>query len=232
LARDSYTAMIPAPLRPSLEEMFRDFARERRSALKKVVGHLRSAACRESMERLERFFSKPVDLPDSDVSQAPMGPVVAKRIYKSYKRIVKIERSLGADTPDEAVHQVRIQCKKLRYLIEFFGELLPSDETEHIEKQLRRLQTTLGLFNDYSVQQRALLDYWEQKRKASGNHEGLALSLGGLIALLNEGQQTERKRFHETLDDFCAPQVARAVKAAYLDSDALAADSVEDAAAR
>jgi CHAD domain-containing protein len=232
LARDNYTAMIPAPLRPSLEEMFRDFARERRGALKKVVGHLKSAAYRESMERLERFFSKPVDLPDTDVSPAPMGPVVAKRIYKSYKRIVKIERSLGADTPDEAVHQVRIQCKKLRYLIEFFGELLPSDETEHIEKQLRRLQTSLGLFNDYSVQQRALLDYWEQKRKTGGNHEGLALSLGGLIALLNEGQQTERKRFHDTLDDFCAPQVARAVKAAYLDSDALAADSAEDAAAR
>jgi CHAD domain-containing protein len=145
---------------------------------------------------------------------------------------VKIERSLGADTPDEAVHQVRIQCKKLRYLIEFFGELLPSDETDHIEKQLRRLQTSLGLFNDYSVQQRTLLDYWEQKRKTGGNHEGLALSLGGLIALLNEGQQTERKRFHDTLDDFCAPQVARAVKAAYLDSDALAADSAEDAAAR
>jgi hypothetical protein len=73
--------------------MFRDFARERRGAPKKVVGHLKSAAYRESMEWLERFFSKPVDLP-TPTFPAPMGPVVAKRIYEA-KRIVKIERSLG-----------------------------------------------------------------------------------------------------------------------------------------
>ena len=89
---------------------------------------------------------------------------------------------MGSDTPDEALHKVRIHCKKLRYLIEFFSELLPEGETEQIEKQLRRLQTCLGLFNDCSVQQRALLDYWERKRKETGNHEELALSIGGLVA--------------------------------------------------
>ena len=125
---------------------------------------------------------------------------------------------------------MRIQCKKLRYLIEFFGELLPADETEHIEKQLRRLQTSLGLFNDYSVQQRALLNYWEYKRKETGNHEEIAFSLGGLVALLNQGQQAERDRSHKTLDEFCAPQIARAVKATYVDSKALAADSTENPA--
>ena len=230
LAREQYAAMLPAALQPPLEEMFRDFAKERRRALRKVVAHLGSPAYRAAIEAMERFFVGPSKLPETEVSQNPVGPLVAGRIYKSYKRIVKIERSLGADTPDEAVHQVRIQCKKLRYLIEFFGELLPADETEHIEKQLRRLQTSLGLFNDYSVQQRALLNYWERKRKEPGNHEELALSLGGLVALLNQGQQAERDRFHKTLDEFCAPQIARAVKATYVDSKALAADSTENPA--
>ena len=57
------------------------------------------------------LFAGPSKLPETEVSQNPVGPLVAGRIYKSYKRIVKIERSLGVDTPDEAVHQVRIQCK-------------------------------------------------------------------------------------------------------------------------
>jgi CHAD domain-containing protein len=228
LAREEYTAMLPAALRPALEEMFRDFAKERRRAFRKVVAHVGAPAYRAAIEAIERFFARPSDLPETEVSQNPVGPLVARRIYKSYKKIVKIERSLGADTPDEAVHQVRIQCKKLRYLIEFFSELLRADETEHVEKQLRRLQTTLGRFNDYSVQQRALLDYWETKRKETGNHEELALALGGLVALLNQGQQAERERFHNTLDEFCAPQIARAVKAAYLDSNALAAESTEN----
>ena len=230
LARQEYAGMLPPALRPALEEMFRDFAKERRRALRKVVAHLRSPAYRAAMEAAERFFSEPSRLLETEVSQSPVGPLVATRIYKSYKRIVKIERSLGADTPDEAVHQVRIQCKKLRYLIEFFNELLPADDTEHVEKQLRRLQNILGLFNDYSVQQRALLDYWERKRKEAGNHKELALSLGGLVALLNHSQQAERDRFHNTLDEFCAPPIARAVKAAYFDSKALAADSTESSA--
>jgi CHAD domain-containing protein len=230
LAREQYTGMLPPVLRPALDEMFGDFAKERRRALRKVVAHLRSPAYRSEMEAVERFFSEPSRLPETEASQSPVGPLVAKRIYKSYKRIVKIERSLGADTPDEAVHQVRIQCKKLRYLIEFFNELLPADDTEHVEKQLRRLQNSLGLFNDYSVQQRALLDYWECKRKEAGSHKEIALSLGGLVALLNYSQQAERDRFHNSLDEFCAPQIARVVKSAYLDSQALAEDSAENTA--
>jgi len=230
LAREQYTEMLPPALRPPLEGMFRDFAKERRRALRKVVTHLSSPDYHAAMEAVERFFAGPAELPETEVSQKPTGPLVARRIYKRYKRIVKIERSLGADTPDDVMHKVRIHCKKLRYLIEFFSELLHSGETEQIEKQLRRLQTCLGRFNDYSVQQRALLDYWEHKRKEIGNHEGLALSIGGLIALLNQGQQAERDRFHDTLDDFCSPQIARAVKVAYLDSAELAVGSTKDSA--
>ena len=231
LARKEYTAMLPAAFRPALEEMFQDFAKERRRALRKVVAHLGSPAYRAAIEAAEDFFAGPSHLPETEVSQSPVGPLVARRIDKSYKRIVKIERSLGADTPDEAIHQVRIQCKKLRYLVEFFSELLPADETEYIEKQLRRLQNCLGLFNDYSVQQRALMNYWELKRKDTGNYDELALSLGGLVALLNHDQQAERDRFHNTLDEFCTPQIARAVKATYVDSKDLAADSTEKTAA-
>jgi CHAD domain-containing protein len=179
------------------------------------------------VDDVERFFAAPADLPETGVSQEPAGPLIARRIYKRYKRIVKIERSLGSDTPDEVLHMVRIHCKKLRYLIEFFSEVLPKGETEQIEKPLRRLQTCLGLFNDCSVQQRALLDYWERKRKETGNHERLALAIGGLIALLHHGQQAQRDRFHDTLDDFCSPQIARAVKAVCLDSAKLVADSTE-----
>lgn len=231
LAREQYTAMLPAALRPALAEIFHDFAKERRRALRKVVRHLSSANYRASIEEAERFFATPTDLPETEVSREPAFPLIARRIYKRYKRIVKIEQSLGSDTPDEALHKVRIHCKKLRYLIEFFSELLPKGETEKIEKQLRRLQTCLGLFNDCSVQQRALLDYWEDKRKVTGNHAGLALSIGGLVGLLNHGQQAERERFHETLDDFCSPQIARAVKAACVDSAKSVAEATEDSRA-
>jgi CHAD domain-containing protein len=228
LARERYTGLLPETLRPSLSGIFHDFSKERRRALGKVVRHLSSADYSATIEEVERFFSAPGTLPETEVSQAPAGPLIARRIYKRYKRIVKIELSLGNDTSDAVLHKVRIHCKKLRYLIEFFSELLPKGETEQIEKQLRRLQTCLGVFNDCSVQQRALLEYWNRKRREAGDHESLALTIGGLIALLNHGQQAERERFHDTLDDFCSPQIGRAAKAVWVESGKLAGDSTDE----
>ncbi len=231
LAREQYTQMLSEPLRGPLQEVFHDFERERRRAHRKVVRDLSSADYRASIERVEWFFSASADIPETDVSREPAGPLIAQRIYKRYKRILKIERGLGSDTPDEVLHKVRIHCKKLRYLIEFFSELLPEGETEQIEKQLRRLQTCLGVFNDCSVQQRSLLQYWESKRQENGSHEGLALCIGGLVAVLYHDQQEERSRFHNTLDDFCSPQVARAVKAVCVDSPKLGSGSAEESKA-
>ena len=37
-------------------------------------------------------------------------------------------------------------------------------------------------------------------------------ALAGLVALLYHDQQEERNRFYNTLDDFCSPQIARAVE--------------------
>jgi CHAD domain-containing protein len=218
LARGQYTQMLPENLQAPLQEVFHDFGRERRRALGQVVRDLSSTDYRAGIEKVERFFSSAGDLPETDVSGGPAGPLIAQRIYKRYKRILKIERGLGSDTPDELLHKVRIHCKKLRYLIEFFSELLPEGETDQIEKQLRRLQTCLGVFNDCSVQQRSLLHYWDRKRQERGSHEGLALSIGGLVAVLYHDQQEERNRFHNTLDDFCSPQIARAVKAVCVSS--------------
>jgi CHAD domain-containing protein len=227
LARGQYTQMLPETLQAPLREVFHDFGTERRRALRQVVRDLSSTDYRAGIEKVERFFSSAVDLPETDVSGGAAGPLIARRIYKRYKRILKIELGLGSDTPDELLHKVRIHCKKLRYLIEFFSELLPEGETDQIEKQLRRLQTCLGVFNDCSVQQRSLLHYWDRKRQESGSHEGLALSIGGLVAVLYHDQQEERHRFHSTLDDFCSPQIARAVKAVCVNSAKLGSGLTE-----
>ena len=41
-------------------------------------------------------------------------------IWKRYRKVCKLARSITPDTPDEIVHDLRIDCKKLRYLMEFF----------------------------------------------------------------------------------------------------------------
>jgi len=53
------------------------------------------------------------------------------------------------------LHTLRIACKKLRYSVELFNDLLPRKKTERYLRQLSDLQDILGQLNDLSnVQQR------------------------------------------------------------------------------
>ena len=135
-----------------------------------------------------------------------------RRIYKRYRKIRQSACGLGPDAPDEVLHGLRIQCKKLRYLMDFFAELIPRDKAAAMEKPLRRLQGRLGDFNDGSVQQKFLLDYWDKKQRASGGQTGMALSLGGLISILHYRRQQHREKIQEALASFLSPATAELFK--------------------
>jgi len=212
LARKERADLLPPGFRPAIGEMFADFERERAIQHQTVAAALATDDYRRRVGAIEAFFTEPDALPFSAASALAIGPFVARRIYKRYRRIQRIERTLGHDTPDEAIHQIRINCKKLRYLLEFFSELFPADATRPIEKQLRRLQNRLGAFNDYSVQQKSLLDYWAGKRGEPGGHADLALAIGGLVAVLNSRQQAERQAIHDDLETFCSAEVSLPMK--------------------
>ena len=208
LARTEYLELLPAPLRPAMEEMFEDFAAERKMEVRKVVTKIRSRTARNHLERIERFFcpeSRHEESPNADVS---VSPLVFRQIYRRYKKIRKASKGLSPETPDAVFHQIRIECKKLRYLMEFFSEIIPQESGDILQKQLRRLQGRLGDFNDASVQQKALLDYWNRKKPGPR----LSLGLGGLISLLYNRQLQTRGLVIQALDEFCGASTSAAFK--------------------
>ena len=208
LARKEYLELLPAPLRPAMEQMFEDFAAERKLEVRRVVTKIRSRSARSRLERMESFFSPEsphVESPNAGVS---VGPLVFRQIYRRYKKIRKAAAGLSPDTPDAVFHQIRIECKKLRYLMEFFSEIIPLESGDILQKQLRRLQGRLGDFNDASVQQEALLDYWNRKKPGPR----LSLGLGGLVSVLYNRQQQTRGLVIQSLDEFCSASTAAAFK--------------------
>ena len=120
--------------------------------------------------------------------------------------MVKRGRALGDDTPAEALHDIRIRGKKLRYLLEFFRSLYPEEAIGRLVAELKRLQDNLGDFNDYQVQSRSL-----QKFAAEMAAEGAApvptqLAMGRLLAHLDAGQAAERSRFSKRFERFASPE--------------------------
>jgi CHAD domain-containing protein len=211
LARSEYLGLLPPDLRPPLEGMFDDFSAEREREVRRTISKMRGQSNRRCLRKLEDYFSEGTSHKPSSAADLPVGPLVFRCIYKRYRKIRKIAAEIGAETPDELVHQLRIECKKLRYLMEFFSELIPGEEGAAMLKMLRRLQGRLGEFNDASVQQKALLDYWEQNKSGAD----VALGLGGLVSVLYHRQQQTRGLIEEALEMFCSGSTAAAFKRAF-----------------
>ena len=211
LARDQYLGLLPPVLRPALNEMFEDFSAERERELRRVISSMRGQSSRRLLREMNEYFSEKTPHEPSPAAELPVGPLVFRAIYKRYRKIRRIAAGIGAETPDEIVHELRIECKKLRYLMEFFTELLPKKEGAAMQRLLRRLQGRLGEFNDASVQQKSLMDYWDRKKSAGK----LGLGLGGLVSTLYQNQLQARGLIAEELEGFCDGLTAATFKATF-----------------
>ena len=208
LAREEYLGLLPQELRPALNGMFTDFTAERGKEVRRTTSKIRSPSIRCLLKEIEHCFCENTLHRASPAAELPVGPLVFSGIYKRYRKICKIAAQIDTETPDEGVHQLRIECKKLRYLMEFFGEMIPHEDGAALQKVLRRLQGRLGEFNDASVQQKSLLDYWKEKKPGSA----VSLGLGGLISVLYQRQQQTRALIQQSLEEFCNGSTAAIFK--------------------
>ena len=211
LARDEYLGLLPPELRPSLDTMFEDFSAAREREIRITTSTMRSTTNRRLLREIAEYFSDATPHELSPAANRPVGPLAFRHIWKRYRKIRALASGIGAETPDEAVHRLRIECKKLRYLMEFFAELFPGEEGAEMLKSLRRLQNRLGEFNDASVQQRSLLHYW--KENSSGAET--ALGLGGLVSILYQRQQQTRSLIVQALEAFCSGPTAAAFRQSF-----------------
>lgn len=208
LEKNIYFNLIPTNLHQGAEAMFAQFAKERTRALAGLTRLFRSAAYGKKMDELAALFA--------DVKGLEAGPNAGRGAYgyacaliwKRYRKVCKLARGITPDTPDEIVHDLRIDCKKLRYLMEFFGPLFDKGDFKTLIKPLKKLQDNLGLFNDYSVQQGALLEFVATQSNAQGRANAqLAMSVGGLIAVLDQRQRAERDRVIANFQHFDSPDI-------------------------
>ena len=97
---------------------------------------------------------------------------------------------------------MRIECKKLRYLLEFFASLFNTDDITLLIKQLKRLQDNLGDFNDLYVQQEKLKDFLQNHVLQIKDSQQVAAAVGGLITGLYQRQIAVRAAFTQTFKEY------------------------------
>ncbi|QQD16953.1 CHAD domain-containing protein [Spongiibacter nanhainus] len=202
LAKDHYTALLPGGFEAGLDELFAEASKDRRRALKRVRKWMRSERYQQVINDLDTTLSSPAQL-QSKKAAKPVATLLEKNAHKSFQRIKSLGSSIDKYTPDNEIHALRIECKKMRYLMEYFIEILPEKPTMKFVKSLKKLQDVLGDFNDYAVQQNFLRQYTDSHTSSAA----LSAATGGMIAVLHQLHLQARQQVEAAFAGFNSAEV-------------------------
>ena len=205
LKQTDYRAMLPDLLRDDIQPLF-DYLRAKRvKALQEVIAGLNSEQYSRLLEEWKAFLHEPLPFaPAIPKADRPIIELARPRIYKRYRRIVKSGRRILSKTEDELLHALRIECKKLRYLMEFFTSLFPPKQINRLIKQLKQLQDNLGDFNDLHIQEEYLLRVAAELPLSDPQARQTILAIGSLIGALDQERQQVKSAFAQTFNNFAS----------------------------
>ncbi len=202
LNRDSYGKKLPERLRSGLDIFFDDLAERRRREQRKMVRTMRGPRYQRILDEWESILSSDAETVAGEKETIPISELAGKIIHKRFRKVLRDGKKIHADTQDEELHRLRIECKKLRYSLEFFSSLYDPKRIQQFIRQLKMLQDNLGDFNDLSVQQHMLADLLSHIRPGTVKARELAAAIGGLMTGLFLRHQDVRTRFEKTFAHF------------------------------
>lgn len=193
---DEYRAGLPDEVEEQLLPL-RDFLeRKRAREFKAMTRAMKTSRYKQLLPAWEAFL-----LGTDAAGAAPLHkagsvvPVVSARIWKVYRRIMKRGRAITPSTPATALHNLRLECKNLRYLLEIFKSLYPADEIGLLISELKMLQNNLGDVQDLEVQRHALDTFAKEMLEEGPVASGTVMAMGRLAASLEERQLKAREEF-------------------------------------
>lgn len=200
-----HKAHLPAALRDDIEPLFRYLRQERSRAFRNLVRHLKSGKYRKRVEACTTFLEgTPGDPDEASEARLPVGEVAGKRILAACRRIEDLGKEALLSPNDKKLHHLRIACKELRYLLEFFAGLLPREKANAAIRRLKKLQELLGRFNDLRVQEKYLLRAAGELPRRGKRGMRTLLAIGSLLGTLCAEKQGVKDAFARTYAGFAS----------------------------
>jgi inorganic triphosphatase YgiF len=155
-----------ADLEPELGPLFGALEERRSQARQSLLTALRTARYVELLDRLVEAVESPELTPAADVPAAEALPPLVK---KSWKKLRKKGRKLGAKSNDEDYHRVRVLAKRARYGAEAIAPAIGTkrgDGATKFAKRAAHLQDVLGDLQDSVVARRTIFDVAGDNRRS------------------------------------------------------------------
>ena len=201
---EGYRADLPESLWSDLDPLEQQLRQRQVTEHGRLSRELDSKRYKALIRDWSKFLRSTDHANDADAPNAsrPVREVAAERIGRAYARVHKVGKGLAKDTPPELVHQLRIDCKKLRYLLEFFGGLFDREGVKSIVGLLKKLQDDLGDFNDLRVHQDELGVMAGNMMKNDQAGSGTLLAMGRLVEQLDSRQKRLTSRLLKNVKAF------------------------------
>lgn len=203
LNRDNYHDMLPERLRSGIKPFFNYLQKKRKLELRNFSNNLDSDRYYRLITGWESLLKAEFNM-NGSLSNAsrPVIDVAKQYILCRYNKIIKIANKIDEAESDKMLHNLRIQCKMLRYLLEFFISLFPKEDIDLFIKRLKKMQDNLGEFNDLLVQQHELYKHLGRIDLKNNKRIKEAAAIGGLMSILKYRQTGFRNRFKAIFEEF------------------------------
>ncbi len=199
----AYQAGLPTNYRGDLAPLLALLQARRQEAHQELVRGLESRRYARLVTEWRQFLTVPAGgEPVPENAQVPTGELADARLRKLFSRVCRKGRRIDAASPPGDLHALRILCKKLRYLLEFFALLYPPKPVGRLIRTLKALQDNLGAIQDLTVQARALVRFAEELQAAGEVPARTLLAMGMLIANLERRREAERAAFTKAFAHF------------------------------
>ena len=158
---NKYQETLPPERRDGPDPLLASWRLQRETARQRMIAYLKEGNYRRFVKTFTEFVTaegagaRPVD--PSHPHPHLVCHVVPRLVYTHFEAVRAYENWLD-DPPLERLHALRIDCKRLRYAMEFFREVLGA-EAKMVIKEVTALQDHLGELHDADVADHLLRDF-------------------------------------------------------------------------
>lgn len=163
----AYAATLPPESASTIDPLLAEWETARSVARRQMLEYLDGGAYRRFVADFGAFLTQPgagaLAIPDGAATPIQVRHIVPSLIWTRYEAVRAYERLLPG-APLTTYHALRIDCKGLRYAMEFFRELLGEDGAALI-KQVTAMQDLLGELQDAYVAEGLLSAFLAERRR-------------------------------------------------------------------
>ena len=157
----TFKKQLSAKDQKSLDELKGSMQKKEEKLERKLIAFMSGPTLSNELETLDSIFKNDDIYPD--LAKQPLILVAIGVINKRIREIIAEGKHLK-DKDKKAYHKLRIQFKKLRYLLELLSPIIPPDRLKNGLTHLKKIQTILGEINDLQIQKKELKAFDKNKK--------------------------------------------------------------------